>query len=190
MKFILSAGVMLLCSALAQAQSNHWTFTYTGFYDSEAAVFLADQQLNGFFEGTDANGDGVLDRGELTSLTIGATDYVACTSSTPYAHCGADSFAYSPSGGLSFSVGDYGGDPEGWSGGGHLITTGQMDYTYRYDPLSSSEHHLLWTDATRLAMSTNVSVMAAVPEAPHWAMLLAGVGGLGALRVARRRRAA
>jgi hypothetical protein len=66
-----------------------------------------------------------------------------------------------------------------------------MDYEYRYDPYSSSEHHLLWTADTRLALQDDgvrASVLATVPEAPVWAMLLAGAGAMGALQRLRARR--
>lgn len=186
MKSLLSAAALLLGSTVATthaaAQTAHWTFSYTGFYDAEAAQFLPDQRLDGAFTGFDANADGVLERAELTSLRIGALDYVACSAnSNPNYYCGADSFTFSANSGLAFSLGEYGGDPEGWAGGGHLITSGQMDYAYRYDPRSSTEHHLYWTDATTLNMASTAPIAAsvpAIPEAPVWAMLLAGVGGI------------
>jgi MYXO-CTERM domain-containing protein len=181
------AGAVLLTSTAAHAQSAHWTFSYTGFYDYEAQVFLPDQRLEGSFDGNDANGDGILERSELTSLLVGSKDYVACAaSSNANYHCGADSFSFSAGHGLAFSLGEYGSDPEGWVQGGHLITTGEMDYEYRFDPATSSEHHLYWTEATALNMvsalpSGPVSVPA-VPEVPIWAMLLVGVGGIGLWR--------
>jgi hypothetical protein len=174
MKYLITAGALFLGSALAHAQSTHWTFSYTGFYDKEAAQFMPDARIDGSFSGHDGNADGVLERGELTSLLLGSMDYVACAgSSNASYHCGADSFRFSPNEGLSFSLGEYGGDPEGWTGGGYLVTTGDMSYQYRYDPYSNTEHHLYWTEGTTLNM------MSAVPEAPAWTMLLAGVAGLG-----------
>lgn len=186
MKSVIPAAALLLGSMLAtthaHAQSAHWTFSYTGFYDAEAAQFLPDQRLDGAFTGFDANADGVLERAELTSLRIGAMDYVACgANNTPNYYCGADRFTFSTGSGLAFSLGEYGGDPEGWAGGGRLITSGEMDYEYRYDPRSSSEHHLYWTDATTLNMVSASPIAAsvpAIPEAPVWAMLLAGIGGI------------
>lgn len=175
MKQILPAA-LLLASLAAHAQSSHWTFSYTGFYDREAAQFLPDLTLSGSFSGVDDNGDGALERGELTALTIGATDYVACAggSNATY-HCGADSFRFSPEGGLSFSVGEYGADPEGWVGAGHIVTTGNTWYDYQFNPGSTHEHHLDWTQATTL------SVLSAVPEPASWAMLAAGLAGIGLL---------
>jgi hypothetical protein len=122
MKHHLTAIALLAGSAFAHAQTAHWTFTYTGFYDQEAAIFLPDAQISGSFTGIDLDADGVLEIGELSSLTIGSMDYVACAaSSNPYYHCGADSFVFSTEKGLSFSLGEYGSDPEGFHSGGHLI---------------------------------------------------------------------
>jgi hypothetical protein len=187
MKYFLPAGALLLSSALAHAQSAHWTFTYTGFYDQEAAVFLPDMQIAGSFTGSDLNLDGLLEREELTSLTIGTMDYVACAAgSNTYYHCGADSFAFSPERGLSFSVGEYGSDPEGWVGGGHLVESGKMSYEYQFNPGGSVDHHLYWTDGTVLNM-LSASPVSPVPEAPGWAMLAAGLGAVGGVRLLRRR---
>lgn len=91
MKHLLSATALLLGSALAHAQSAHWTITYTGFYDHEAAVFLPDMQISGSFTGTDLDADGVLELGELNSLAIGSMDYIAWanTAATPKAGAAA-----------------------------------------------------------------------------------------------------
>jgi hypothetical protein len=187
MKYFLPAGALLLSSALAHAQSAHWTFTYTGFYDQEAAIFLPDMQIAGSFTGSDLNLDGLLEREELTSLTIGTMDYVACAAgSNTYYHCGADSFAFSPERGLSFSVGEYGSDPEGWVGGGHLVESSKMSYEYQFNPGGSVDHHLYWTDGTVLNM-LSASPVSPVPEAPGWAMLAAGLGAVGGVRLLRRR---
>jgi MYXO-CTERM domain-containing protein len=185
MKSVFTATALLLGSALAQAQTAHWTFTYTGFYDQEAAVFLPDMQIAGSFTGTDLDADGVLEIGELSSLTIGSMDYVACAAgSNAYYHCGADSFTFSTAGGLSFSLGEYGSDPEGLNGGGRLIESGKLSYDYQITPYNTAEHHLYWTDNTLLSM-VSASPVSPVPEAPAWAMLVAG---LGTVAVWRRRR--
>jgi MYXO-CTERM domain-containing protein len=201
MKFILSTGALLLSSALAQATPIGWAFSYTGFYDTEAGTFRSDMRFDGSFSGTDSNRNGVLERGELTSLLFGGKDYVACgAASNAYYHCGADTFTYSARDGLAFSLGEYGGDPEGWNSSGHLITSGQMSYDYQITPYATSEHHLMWTDATALALTslpprtskmvlaamtatvtaetTAETTAAAVPEAPTWALMLAGLAGL------------
>lgn len=186
MKSIVSAAALLLASTLAQAQTSHWAFSYTGFYDQEAGAFLPDMRIDGSFTGVDADGDGVLERGELTSLLVDTKDYVACAaSSNAYYHCDADSFTFSAESGLAFSVSETSSDPEGLYGGGHLVTTGQLAYDYQFNPYANSEHHLYWTDATVLTMTSalgGTESVPAVPEAPAWMMLLAGVGGIGLWR--------
>nr|WP_314541933.1 PEP-CTERM sorting domain-containing protein [uncultured Massilia sp.] len=187
MKHLISTCALLACSALAQAQTTHWTFSYTGFYDREAATFLSDMHIDGSFTGVDANLDGVLERSELTSLLIGTRDYATCAGGAPGSYCGADRFRFSANEGLSFSLGEYGGDPEGWSGGGYLVESGKMSYEYNYNPGGSYEHHLDWTDATTLSMtSVSPSIITSVPEPGEWAMLAAGLAGMCAW--SRRRR--
>lgn len=198
MKSIISAGALLLCSTLAHAQSADWTFSYTGFYDREAAVFLPDVQLQGSFTGADVNRNGVLEQTELSSLVIGSRDYVACAGgSNTYYHCGADSFTFSSSGGLAFSLGEYGSDPEGWVGSGQAITTGDSNSTWQYNPASYSEHHLDWTADTHLVLTNRSQLgdagaiqlgqVPAVPEAPAWGMLLGGLGSIGIFSLLRRK---
>lgn len=202
MKYLITAGALLLCSTLSHAQSANWTFSYTGFYDRENAAFLPGAQLQGSFSGSDSNANGVLEREELTSLLVGSTNYIACAGdSNAYYHCGADRFTFGSNGSLAFSVGEYGADPEGWVGGGHAITTGDSDSTWQYNPMSSTEHHLDWTAATRLSLTNQtelngadggtspiqVGQIPAVPEASAWSMLLAGLGAIGGLQALRRK---
>lgn len=189
MKYLLSTCALLLGSALAHvqpvhAEPVHWTFTYTGFDDQEAGTFLPDMTLSGAFQGIDADGDGVLAREELVSLLVGGKDYIACAAaSNAYYHCGVDSFAFSSAAGLSFSLGEFGSDPEGWVGAGSLVDTGNTNYSYQFNPGDFTEHHLNWTAATALRMTqallaaqeAQASEVAAVPEPATWALL--GLGG-------------
>jgi opacity protein-like surface antigen len=197
---VLLAAALLLGSAPAHAQPVHWTFSYTGFQDQEAGVFQPDMVLAGAFSGDDADGDGVLEREELQSLRVGDLDYVACAAAGNASyHCGADSFLFSPAQGLSFSLGAWGSDPEGWVGGGHLIESGHMRYDYGFNPGGSSEQHLLWTEETLLrlaplALATQSGSAAdvprtnaaAVPEPATWTMIVLGLAGIG-LWTRRRR---
>jgi len=195
MKSLLSTCALLLGSACAHAQPVHWTFTYTGFDDQEAGVFLPDMTLSGAFSGDDADGDGMLAREELASLLVGTKDYIVCAAaSNAYYHCGVDRFAFSSSNGLSFSLGEFGSDPEGWVGGGTLVETGTTNYSYQFNPGGIAEHHLNWTDATALQMTQvpPTTVVAAVeattvPEPATWALLGLGAAALGLRSRVRQR---
>jgi hypothetical protein len=219
MKLLLSAGALLLSCAATHVQATpapiSWTFSYTGFYDQDARAFRPELALSGSFSGSDADGDGLLERDELATLRIGDTDYVACRAASNASYsCGADSFLFSPVGGLSFSLGAFGSDPEGWVGGGYLIESGNMRHDYQYNPGGSEDHYLYWTRSTRLQLApvavavavpnakaglsatlTAASMSSApaaeadvtpVPEPATWTMLLLGLAGIG---LWRRRRA-
>lgn len=174
MKKLLTTGALLLGCAAAHADPVSWGFSFAGFYDQEANLFLTDEVISGSFKGDDMNGNGLLEIGELTTLVVGELDYIACAAnSNAYYQCGATAFSFSPDAGLSFSVGSYGNDPEGWVGGGKLITVGDMHYAYEYNPMATNERHLRWTSDTTL------TIMSQAPEPGTWAMLGVGLLGIG-----------
>jgi PEP-CTERM motif len=179
---IVCAAVMASACVVAHAEAQTWTFSYTGFYDEEAAAFLPTLQLAGEFTGADLNHNGAIDRAELSSLTVGDIDFIGCAaSSNAYFQCGTGSFSYLPGRALNFTVGLSATDPEGLVGGGHFIETGNVDYSYRFTPYATTERHLHWTAQTALA------ILSPVPEPGAYAML--GIGLLGlTVRQARRRR--
>jgi len=182
MKKFLYAGALLLCCTATYADVAHadpadtisWGFSFNGFFDSVSNSFLPEEVISGSFKGHDLDSDGLLEKDELLSLVIGELDYIACaaTSNANY-QCGATSFSFSQDAGLSFSVGSYGQDPEGWVGGGRLITTGDQHYAYDFKPNVTTERHLYWTSDTQLTM------MSQAPEPHAWAMLVAGLLGVG-----------
>jgi hypothetical protein len=194
MKKLLTTGALLLCCASAHASPMSWGFSYSGFFDQEANQFLTDETIQGAFTGDDLNSNGLLEIHELQSLVIGELDYIACAaSSNPYYQCGATAFSFSNEGGLRFAVGSYGNDPEGWVGGGRLITTGDQHYAYDYNPYITSERHLMWTADTLLTMTTTnaTAMIAEAPEPATWAIFatgLAAVGRRNRRRTAGRRR--
>ncbi|WP_020656738.1 PEP-CTERM sorting domain-containing protein [Massilia niastensis] len=170
MKKLFTAGALLLGCAAAHADPISWGFSFSGFYDKEADVFLTGEAITGSFKGNDLDRDGLLEKDELLALVIGEMDYVACAAgSNAWYQCGATAFSFSTDAGLSFSVGSYGSDPEGWVGGGKLITVGDMHYAYDYNPGGTAERHLYWTSDTHLTMISQV------PEPATWAMFGAGL---------------
>ncbi|WP_107141506.1 PEP-CTERM sorting domain-containing protein [Pseudoduganella armeniaca] len=173
----------LLAASCAAAQANAtWTFTYTGFHDTGDDVFLPDRQLHGSFTGADGNGNGILERLEITSLILNGKDFVACEpDSNDYYICGAQAFSYTLGGALSFKAGEYGSDPEGWVGGGHYFIAGDGEYMYSYRPSHDERRAWLWTDKTGLVIASPN------PEPSTWAML---GGGLLVTAWAARRRGA
>lgn len=177
MKKLFTTGALLLCCTAASAaplETVSWDFSFNGFYDSLTGTFLPDEVIAGSFKGSDLDHDGLLEKDELFALVVGELDYIACAAdSNAYYQCGATGFAFSPELGLSFSVGSYGQDPEGWVGGGRLITTGDQHYAYEFNPGMTTERHLYWTSETRLSM------MSQAPEPHTWAMLAAGLVGFG-----------
>ena len=191
MKKLLTTGALLLGCAAAQASPissstsspmsspMSWGFSFAGFFDREAGVFLTDETISGSFTGDDSNANGLLEKNELSSLVVGETDYIACAaSSNPYYQCGATAFSFSLADGLNFAVGSYGNDPEGWVGGGRLITTGDMHYAYDFNPGGTHERHLMWTSDTVLTMNAKAMIVQ-VPEPGTWAMMGLGLAGLG-----------
>ena len=176
MKKLLPSAALALCCTAAHAAPISWGFSFSGFYDSVSASFLPQEVISGSFQGMDLNADGLLAKDELVSLVVGELDYIGCAAaSNAYYQCGATSFSFSQDSGLNFSVGSYGSDPEGWVGGGRLITTGDQHYAYEFNPGMTLDRHLYWTSETRLSMT---SMMAAVPEPQTWTMLGLGLIGL------------
>lgn len=174
-------AAVLAAACVAVQAGETWTFTYTGFHDTGADVFVPGRQLHGSFTGTDGNGNGILEQFELTALILNDKDFIACApDSNAYYHCGAEAFSYSLAGGLSFKAGEYGSDPEGWVGGGHYYISGDGEYTYSYRPGHDERRAWLWTDRTVFAIAPPS------PEPETWAMLAAGLLVLG--WTARRRR--
>jgi hypothetical protein len=189
---LLCAGLLALCGSVAHAVPTQWSFTYTGFFSEEQGAFMSDRSLSGTFSGTDANHDGMLSAGELTSLSIGHFDYIQCRSDE-FLTCGTKAFQFRLPGAapaalalgaadpaLSFELGFDARDPEWFVGAGRTIKTGHSDYSFRRDPGSFVQETWSWRDETLLSITP-------VPEPSTWVLLGAGLLALGA---AARRKAA
>ena len=185
LKKILCAGLLASSSVFAHAAVQSFTFSYAGFYDEENATFDSAQILSGSFSGEDGDHDGRFSKGELTTLMVGGTDYIACAASnSSYYQCGAENFSYSKGGVLHFSVTQGGSDPEGWVYGYHSIIAGDVDSTLRVHPENVWKRNMHWTPETAFSI-TNTSP---VPEPSTYAMLALGLLAMTALQRRRQGR--
>lgn len=160
-----------------------WNFSYTGFLEQNTGLFSKTYSLKGSFSGQDENRDGYLEKDEITAFFLNGVDYIGCAgSSNEYYHCGTDYFRYKIGGKLDFAAGQGGGDPEGYTGGGHYFTAGLQEQEFHYTPSSYQENVYLWTDETRFRITKNRghgvpmgAQVLAVPEPGTWMMLATGL---------------
>lgn len=186
------AFATLMAASCGAHAATTWTFTYSGFEDANTGIFDAGRSLQGSFSGHDTNSDGYVDKDEITSFFLNGMDYLGCAgNSNDYYHCGTEKFQYQIGGGLEFSAGERGDDPEGAFRSGHYYMSGEQEFDYSFTPFSSSYNAYLWTGQTAFNINSAVVLGApalSVPEPGTWAMLATGL--LLVTGMARRRQSA
>lgn len=186
LSMLLAASACLIAPAQAQTQPT-WTFSYTGFQDADTMQFNPNYRIDGFFSGSDTNGDGWLERGELTrfywnSYSYFENPYTGCNG----AWCRLDDFYYNlHTGQLSFDAQSHYSDIATLSStrtvsGLSIISHGETGY---WPPFYISDSMWQWTGQTQFAISPPP-----VDEPPMLALLPAGLLAAALLRRAARRR--
>ncbi|NHZ44686.1 PEP-CTERM sorting domain-containing protein [Massilia aquatica] len=172
---------LLIAAALlagsAQAGSTLSQFTYTGFFHEEAGQFLPNAHIDGYFETEDLNGNGVLERSEVSSFVLNGQQYVGGCGPEVFL-CGLFDFSYTPGAALSFNSA-WSTDPwneAGVAGGEALSGVEVKEYSYWMG--NAASYTLRWTGDTLFTISP-------VPEPATCAMLALG---LGVLALGHRRR--
>jgi hypothetical protein len=167
--------ILLLAAASTCAHADTWQFKYKGFLDVESGSFDPTLVLQGSFEGSDADGDGIIELAELTQLRAGGRQFMGCDEEN-HVHCSIESFSYSLTGNLSFQSRYMWHDEFSMSSTLYVRTGQDVWYGRTSNDGSSSSERWLWTDQTLFAITP-----APVPEPATYAML-----GFGALLLGAR----
>jgi len=155
----------LAASASAQAL---WDFSYRGFFYTPSSRFEPNWTESGLFAGTDSNGNGLLERQELTRFSWQQIEYVK-PYGCPLMQCELSSFSFNlHTGQLSFASDWSYRDDMAYSTGSTM--SGDRIHVYGYvGEGGGSSEDLLWTSQTQFNIAP-----APVPEPPMFLMLLLG----------------
>lgn len=170
---LLAAGCAAALLWSSPAAAGHWDFSYTGFLHEESGEFRPDIKLSGSFDGNDSDGNGKIERWELTKFYLDGTQYVGCGAPPlDFYQCNISAFSFTPGGTLSFGL-QYTYSDYAFMDIRQTTISGDRQITRRdyVVPVPSYVYTLVWTDATTLAISP-------VPEPLPAAMLIAGLAVL------------
>lgn len=189
------AFATLLAASCAASAATTWTFSYTGFQDATAGNFVSDYKMEGSFVGDDANGDGFIEKSEITSLLLNNINYISCSAdNNEFYYCGADRFSYQiGEKKLDFYVGINGASPDNSVMSGHYFHSGVEEIDYFYSPVDYHQSGYLWTEQTQFQISqgiTSGAPLPAVPEPGTWVMLASGLALLAGATARRNRKIA
>ncbi len=167
---IAAAAIAAALAGNAHAEPTLSQFTYTGFFHEEGGQFLPNASIYGYFITDDLNGNGVLERSEVSSFVLNSQEYAGWCGAEVFM-CGLWEFSYTPGAALSFST-SWSTDPWGEFGvAAGQATSGVEVKEYSYWMGNSASYTLRWTEDTEFAISP-------VPEPATYGMLALGLGVL------------
>ncbi|UGQ48723.1 PEP-CTERM sorting domain-containing protein [Massilia endophytica] len=169
------SSIVLASAAALPAQAQDWDFSYTGFHWLEADLFNPTLTETGHFSGSDANGNGVLELGELSQFSWSSVSYLGGGGCGSGITCTLEQFSYTNTGQLNFRTSWYsvGGDNSSQAG----TIAWDRSWFISSGSWGSATTTYLWTPETRFAISPQP-----VPEPSGGLMLLLGVAGLAGWR--------
>ena len=139
--------------------------------------YAPEATLSGSFSGVDADGNGTLEKAELSAFEFLTSDYLPCSD-----YCRIDAFSFAPGGTLSFDIYRSSMDPDGYRNLTEYTKTGVTHQEYLNNTTSSYTYILTWLPSTTLVVTSPV------PEPASYAMLGAGLLLLAAARPSARTR--
>lgn len=192
-RFVFAAALALACAAPVPAAAT--SYFYTIHHLANPFYRMAPDQpefadFTGLFEGTDRNGDHVIGLSELTLFVVGSlrnnvgqllpsvegSEWLCIPDNSPtqcITHSHLDLFSYD----LSSGAFEAKGANPSWPDGSLIETGNAVGFNA---PASSVDAIYLWTPQTYVTVRP-------VPEPGTWALLAAGLLGLGAGRKLLRR---
>ena len=178
------AVLMAAAVPVSLAHAATWDFVYKGFERTRSdgyntlTDYAPEATLSGSFSGVDADGNGTLEKAELSDFQFLTFDYLPCS----YGYCRIDAFSFAPGGTLSFEIARSSMDPDGYRALSEYTKTGVSHQEYLNNTASTSTYMLTWLPSTTLVVTSPV------PEPASYAMLGAGLLLLAAARPSARTR--